>query len=799
MVAKIFSFFPFFLFFAALPYLFGQSSFEKLNSSFDQVESLLDQAEKKSVEKNFNREAGGLDNDLNPFLIEKKSQLEISFKKNSMLFGGREGEPQPVEIVVSLRENLGLENFDLEKNDGTLSLDDQNQPAYENLFRFFLSSNEGRKNLIPLRYRLLSKSRHLDEKGDRIYRWNILIEPAQNHYPQTGLYNLIAEMKKDAKQEGVFITTVIPRAYRVSFPKRETSVFFIVDNSRSMIQSDPKAKRFEKIKEIIFNPKGLSGVSSVKRFAILSFAGGAEEVVPLFPINSLDVQKKQKIIEALQTVAKKTSTQMDTSYAAAFSGVKKLIEETKKKRRYEQFAVVFLTDGVTTKPYANEHRYLGKDIPIFTVGLNAALSAAGKSHAQKSYDETILKRIAKESGGSFFQVDENIMHSIYSLIINRVAKHFEKIKIIKKKDQYLEQELIAISFDKIDTLPALDVRARLGVLGSGKKKPLEVIEPFFYDRKRELILFSPRQSGRYQLRLDFLARKKIIEAKTIFFEVKKSKVDYVLATQSTRGNLFFFDVNPLKQQVHYLTISEGDHISEGGHLSSYFNKRAEKHSAFDPASFRFFLIDACHLHASKEELQACFKIDRTITFESSLLFPPSKKTLPSYAGGSRRAIKFSPLREMPDALMDLGKYAWHGYLLVEQPNGWFVHDMTVNYQLPQGQPRYDLFSYEKGEDRSSKSDLLDAASLDDRLLNGELLNGELLNGFASIKQVGLSLFLRPWQSSKQWVLQSVKKYWPQLRNDSVLHFIANGLFVLTFFSSIYLFYCFYTNQKRKKI
>ena len=514
-----------------------------------------------------------------------------------------------------------------------------------------------------------------------------------------------------------------------------------------------------------------------------------EEVIPLFPIDSLDSQKKKEIVSRLELVAKKAFSEMDTSYAAAFSGVRRLIEQTKKTRRYEQFAVVFLTDGVTTKPYADEHRYLGEDIPIFTVGLNAASpKKPGYSHLRKSYDETILKRIAKESGGSFFQVDENIMHSIYSSIVKKVARHFEKIKIIKKKDQYLEQELIAISFDKIDSLPDLDIRARLSLFQSNKKKSLGTIKPFFYDRQKELILFSPRVSGRYQLRLDFLVGNKIIEAKTISFQVQKNHADYLLSTKSTEGNLFFFDVNPLGQQVHYLTLKEfskEDSNKEAkkeaksknssrhenrleNHLKNHLGEKVEREGAFDPRNFRFFLTNACELHAGKEDLETCLSIEKAITFESSLLFPNSQKVLPSYGGGSRRAIKFSPLREIPKTLSDQGKYAWHGYLLVEQPSGWFVHDVTVNYRLSENQPRYDLYSYEKKQQTNF--------SIDD---------------FASVKQVGLSFFYNPWQL--------VKKYWSQIRNDFVLHLIANGLFAISFLIFIYLFYCFYSNHKRKKI
>ena len=611
----------------------------------------------------------------NPFLEESEIPIKISFKKGSVLFAGEEDTLRPVQVLITLEEDPKKKVF------FETSLDSGDDASfYEKNFRFFLAKSDekikiNQKRFISLSHKIIS-GHHMSKDGrKKIYEWNFLLKSKAGHALKSGIYDLVVELHDDKQSKDPIFRVISPRSYRIDPPRPGISVFFVVDNSRSMLVNDSDFQRFKKIEEIIFSKKYSV---LVKNFSIYSFASRLYEVVPFLPVAGLGKYQKDIILRNLEMVKNKAKEGYHTSYAVVFNQLKKIIEKARKKRKNDHFAVIFLTDGAPTTPFQDEHKQLGRGVPIFTVGLGKKSDEKknmvnGTTNDVKSYDPKLLKKIAKESGGKFFQANEKMMSSIYSAVLKNVNDYFGKVVISNKKDVYLDQELIAIKFDVASDVEDIGFSSFLSVRGKKNHHRPRLLSHFFYDKDRKIILFEPLPLGKYQMLFSFTAKGKFLERKKVSFRVKKGNVKYSLSTSSAESNLFFAGINPLVFQKRYLMLADS----------------AKKNASFDPESFRFFFLGNCSGYQQKKEQEICQETSQAIIFESSLLFSsPKSRLFPFW--GHRRAIGFTPLKNIPTQFAYHQEYAWHGYLVVEQPAGWFVHNVTVDYRLKLQESSYDL-------------------------------------------------------------------------------------------------------------
>ena len=104
-----------------------------------------------------------------------------------------------------------------------------------------------------------------------------------------------------------------------------------------------------------------------------------------------------------------------TDLPAAFKRSATLIQKTPLDGKK---AVIFLTDGVSSIPYGNEHRLLLKTgVMIHTIG-----------YAKKDYyDKELLQKISTEGKGLHLEANEDLVQKVYESMILKTESHVEDI------------------------------------------------------------------------------------------------------------------------------------------------------------------------------------------------------------------------------------------------------------------------------------------------------------------------------------------------------------------------------------
>ncbi|MCX7935923.1 MAG: VWA domain-containing protein, partial [Planctomycetota bacterium] len=183
-----------------------------------------------------------------------------------------------------------------------------------------------------------------------------------------------------------------PLAYRPG----KTSVALVLDESLSMLRSDPKRRRLAAAQAFV--EMAASG-GRISRIGAIAFNHAARVIAPLAEMTS---ETPRLIASLLRQVRSEGQTNMDLALETAAEML----------AAAEHGAVVFLTDGRNEpRAYQGAHRRLAeRRIPIFAIGLS------------ERADHALLERMAAETGGAAFRAaaDEDLL-ALYQRIAAEIG------------------------------------------------------------------------------------------------------------------------------------------------------------------------------------------------------------------------------------------------------------------------------------------------------------------------------------------------------------------------------------------
>ncbi len=213
------------------------------------------------------------------------------------------------------------------------------------------------------------------------------------------------------------------------------SIIIVMDNSTSMLAADLKPSRFEVAKKVI------AQFISKRKGDLLGFTIFAGEAVTLIPITL----NHQMIIDTLNNLKMgilEDGTAIGMGIVSAISSLKESKSKTK--------IIVLLTDGnnnmgdISPEEAANIAKEFG--IKIYTIGVGALNEAPypvktpfGTRYIKIKVDfnEDILKKIAKTTGGLYFRATDNKKMKLIFEQIDKLEKNRFKINIkINYKDRF---------------------------------------------------------------------------------------------------------------------------------------------------------------------------------------------------------------------------------------------------------------------------------------------------------------------------------------------------------------------------
>ena len=169
-------------------------------------------------------------------------------------------------------------------------------------------------------------------------------------------------------------------AYRTLKEVRQTSsepfdVVLVLDRSHSMRKNDPDNLRKEAVRRFY---QMAQTSPQIRSLGIVVFHSRAQTILPPTP---------PKQIRDIQPYLDKLNPYGSTAYDPPLILADRMLESQAGNRQ----AVLFLSDGEPRRRYRNEHkRFVKKKCPVYTVGLT------------EDADEELLKKIARKTGGKFF-------------------------------------------------------------------------------------------------------------------------------------------------------------------------------------------------------------------------------------------------------------------------------------------------------------------------------------------------------------------------------------------------------------
>ncbi|MGV3529908.1 MAG: vWA domain-containing protein [Flavisolibacter sp.] len=221
-------------------------------------------------------------------------------------------------------------------------------------------------------------------------------------------------------------------------------IVLAVDVSGSMLAPDFRPNRMYVARQVAaeFVQK-----RPVDQIALVIFSGESYTMAPLTSNHDLILQQ----INSLRSGMLQDGTLIGEGLAAA---VERLSQSTSKSK-----VIILLTDGKEEAPPTRIIDPLtaleiakAKKVKVYTIGMASAPGSAearalGLRDAQTAIDESLLQRIARETGGEYFRAtDANRLEQIYSRIDRLEKSTFRRTVKEKVQEQFPYVLLAALFF-----------------------------------------------------------------------------------------------------------------------------------------------------------------------------------------------------------------------------------------------------------------------------------------------------------------------------------------------------------------
>lgn len=196
---------------------------------------------------------------------------------------------------------------------------------------------------------------------------------------------------------------------KIVYQREKKNFIFLIDNSGSMQKNDPAGKRISGIFQAALDP---NIVELVQEIVIFTFSDTTE----LLYRGSPRITKTEILHQLSMQIP-----QGGTDIAKAMTRIAQYI---KTNTWNGEVNVVFLTDGVPSTPYEQEHLLLQRQgVSVFSVGLS--------SSDTKGYDPGFLQKIADQTGGRFIASSSSSIKDIYQQIVQKQCNVLQKKSAIR--------------------------------------------------------------------------------------------------------------------------------------------------------------------------------------------------------------------------------------------------------------------------------------------------------------------------------------------------------------------------------
>lgn len=217
------------------------------------------------------------------------------------------------------------------------------------------------------------------------------------------------------------VGTLTEFVYELNFGgiKPVKNVVMVIDDSGSMMQSDPSDRRYEAAKNLVGQLK------KDNKVAIVTFSSEASVVQPLIPLSKAG--NRDKVMEAISSLK---TTEGGTNISGALSEAMKVIDEEGADRGA---MVILLSDGVSQFNTATELTdFVERGIKVNTIGL--ALDDPSGAN--------LLQDIAGRTGGQYYDVaDANRLGEVFQQIYDRLG---DRSLLTERSDETADSPYYAV-------------------------------------------------------------------------------------------------------------------------------------------------------------------------------------------------------------------------------------------------------------------------------------------------------------------------------------------------------------------
>ncbi|MBF0199634.1 MAG: VWA domain-containing protein, partial [Planctomycetes bacterium] len=286
--------------------------------------------------------------------------------------GGHYQNPQ--DLTLKIRDPFAQENTDLMQpvvGDYTIKVLPGHIPEEESSDRF------------------LCEGLYYKQVGDLIYI-DIRQPPIQQ---KPGYFDLFVSLSVPGEDEASN-----RQERKIVYVDSATDVLMIIDNSGSMKKNDPKGLRFRACDNFV----RLAALSEqISKVGIIKFSGSAKTILPLMSPR----RAKEMNIDRLLSRSRSGNF---TNINEALDLAADIFEDSHANEK----VAILLTDGQNEPDrYRDSHKLLEeRGVKVYTVGLS------------KSADKALLKQVAFDTGGEFFEaVNDEKLVRIYNQIALEIS------------------------------------------------------------------------------------------------------------------------------------------------------------------------------------------------------------------------------------------------------------------------------------------------------------------------------------------------------------------------------------------
>ncbi|MEK4009221.1 vWA domain-containing protein [Paenibacillus sp. FSL H3-0333] len=217
------------------------------------------------------------------------------------------------------------------------------------------------------------------------------------------------------------VGTLTEFVYELNFggSKPVKNVVMVIDDSGSMMQSDPSDRRYAAAKNLVQQLK------KDNKVAVVTFSNEASVVQPLLPLSK--AANREKVMEVISSLK---TTEGGTNISGALAEAMKVIHEDGADRGA---MVILLSDGVSQFNTSTELTdYVARGIKVNTIGL-ALDDPSGAS---------LLQNIASGTGGQYYDVaDANRLGDVFQQIYDRLG---DRTLLTERSDQTADSPYYAV-------------------------------------------------------------------------------------------------------------------------------------------------------------------------------------------------------------------------------------------------------------------------------------------------------------------------------------------------------------------